>query len=204
MQSIVVDGEKLYPSKIVCVGRNYVAHIEELGNEMPDQMVLFNKPNSAITDILRSQVDSEPLHYESELAFVVSNGKYHAVGFGLDLTKRTLQSRLKAKGLPWERAKAFDGSALFSEFVKVPDRLDRLSLELSVDGELRQSGGVELMIHKPADILAEVVAYATLEDGDVIMTGTPEGVGAIHTGERFEAVVRASGRPLARATWVAQ
>ncbi len=204
MQSINVNGEKLYPSKIVCVGRNFVAHIEELGNEMPDQMVLFNKPNSAISDILRSQVDSEPLHYESELAFVVGDGKLCAVGFGLDLTKRTLQSGLKAKGLPWERAKAFDGAALFSDFVTPPDKLDKLSLELTVDGELRQSGGVELMIHKPADILAEVVAYTSLEDGDVIMTGTPEGVGAIHTGERFDATVRASGRALVTATWVAQ
>ena len=134
MQSINVNGEKFYPSKIVCVGRNFVAHIEELGNEMPDQMVLFNKPNSAISDILRSQVDSEPLHYESELAFVVRDGQFCAVGFGLDLTKRTLQSGLKAKGLPWERAKSFDGAALFSDFVTPPEKLDRLSLELTVDG----------------------------------------------------------------------
>jgi 2-keto-4-pentenoate hydratase/2-oxohepta-3-ene-1,7-dioic acid hydratase in catechol pathway len=204
MKFILVNGETLYPSKIVCVGRNYVAHIEELGNEIPEDMVLFNKPNSAISDILRSQVDGEPLHYEGELAFVVMGGDLHAVGFGLDLTKRELQARLKANGLPWERAKAFDGAAVFSEFVSVPERLDQLSLELSVDGELRQSGGVELMIYKPDTILREIAAYATLEDGDIIMTGTPAGVGAIHTGERFEATVRAAGRALTNKVWVAQ
>jgi len=204
MQSILVNGEAIYPTKIVCVGRNYVAHIEELGNEMPDEMVLFIKPNSAISDILRSQVDGEALHYEGELSFVVRGGGLHAVGFGLDLTKRERQSRLKARGLPWERSKAFDGSALFSEFVTLPRELDRLSLELGVDGEPRQSGGVGLMIHKPESILSEIAAFTTLEDGDVIMTGTPAGVGAIHTGERFEATVRAAGRKLVRAVWVAQ
>ena len=204
MQAILVEGEEVYPSKIVCVGRNYFAHIEELGNEFPDKMVLFNKPNSAISDILRSQVDGEALHYESELSFVVRAGELAAVGFGLDLTKRDLQSELKSKGLPWERSKAFDGSALFSAFVRPPARLDKLVLELRVDGELRQSGGVDLMIHKPEEILEEVKAYATLEDGDVIMTGTPAGVGAIHTGQRFDAAVRASGRMLTGETWVAQ
>jgi 2-keto-4-pentenoate hydratase/2-oxohepta-3-ene-1,7-dioic acid hydratase in catechol pathway len=204
MHSILVNGEKLFPSKIVCVGRNYVAHIQELGNEIPDEMVLFNKPNSAISDILRSQVDGESLHYESELAFVVRDGDLHAVGFGLDLTKRGLQSRLKSRGLPWERAKAFDGAALFSEFVPPPGKLEKLHLELMVDGELRQSGGVELMIYKPKTILREIASFTTLEDGDVIMTGTPAGVGAIHTGERFEATVRAGSRTLVRAVWVSQ
>ena len=204
MQSITVDGDTLYPSKIICVGRNYVAHIEELGNEIPEEMVLFNKPNSAISDILRSQMDGQPLHYEGELSFVVRGGALVAVGFGLDLTKRELQSRLKAKGLPWERSKAFDGSALFSEFVTPPEKLQKLTLELSVDGDVRQSGGVELMMYKPETILQEVSEFTTLEDGDIIMTGTPAGVGPIHTGERFEATVRAAGRILVRAAWVAQ
>ena len=204
MQSITVNGEQLFPTKIVCVGRNYVAHIEELGNEIPDEMVLFIKPNSSISDILRSQVDGEALHYEGELSFVVRGGDLHAVGFGLDLTKRGLQSRLKAKGLPWERAKAFDGAALFSEFVSPPDTLDNLELELTVDGRLRQSGGVELMMYRPETILKEVASFTTLEDGDVIMTGTPAGVGEIHTGERFEAAVGAGSRKLVSVVWVAQ
>jgi 2-keto-4-pentenoate hydratase/2-oxohepta-3-ene-1,7-dioic acid hydratase in catechol pathway len=204
MKTINVNDQSVTPSKIVCVGRNYVAHVEELGNEIPEQMVVFNKPNSAISDILHSQMDGELLHYEGELCFVIKSGRLHAVGFGLDLTKRELQSRLKDKSLPWERAKAFDGAALFSDFVSLPERLDKLTLELRVDGELRQSGGVELMMYKPDIILEELGRYTSLEDGDVIMTGTPAGVGAIHTGERFEARVLAAGRSLISATWVAQ
>ena len=204
MQTVTVNGQSVTPSKIVCVGRNYVAHIEELGNEMPEDMVVFNKPNSAITDILRSQMGGEPLHYEGELCFMVKAGALHAVGFGLDLTKRELQSRLKEKSLPWERAKAFDGAALFSEFVSLPENLASLSLELTVDGAPRQDGGVELMMYPPEAILDELAAFITLEDGDIIMTGTPAGVGGIHTGERFEAQVLAAGRSLLSATWVAQ
>ena len=204
MQTITVNGQPVTPSKVVCVGRNYVAHIEELGNEMPEDMVVFNKPNSAITDILRSQMGGEPLHYEGELCFMVKAGALHAVGFGLDLTKRELQSRLKEKSLPWERAKAFDGAALFSEFVSLPENLESLSLELTVDGAPRQDGGVELMMYPPEAILDELAAFITLEDGDIIMTGTPAGVGGIHTGERFEAQVLAAGRSLLSATWVAQ
>jgi len=204
MQTVTVNGQSVTPSKIVCVGRNYVAHIEELGNEMPEDMVVFNKPNSAITDILRSQMGGEPLHYEGELCFMVKAGALHAVGFGLDLTKRELQSRLKEKSLPWERAKAFDGAALFSEFVSLPENLESLSLELTVDGAPRQDGGVELMMYPPEAILDELAAFITLEDGDIIMTGTPAGVGGIHTGERFEAQVLAAGRSLLSATWVAQ
>lgn len=204
MQSITVNDQAVTPSKIVCIGRNYVAHILELGNEIPDAMVIFNKPNSAISDILRSQIADQPLHYESELSFVIEAGKLAAVGFGLDLTKRDLQSRLKAKGLPWERAKAFDGSALFSKFVALPKDISRLSLLLQIDGDLRQAGGVELMMYKPDDILRELGEFMTLDDGDILMTGTPEGVGAIRTGERFEGRVLADNKELVAATWVAQ
>lgn len=204
MQQITVKDHSVTPSKIVCVGRNYVAHIEELGNEIPEQMVVFNKPNSAISDILHSQVADQPLHYESELCFVVNSGKLAAVGFGLDLTKRELQSRLKSAGLPWERAKAFDGSALFSRFVALPKHIEDLSLQLLVDDQVRQSGGVDLMMYKPDDILRELASFTTLEDGDVIMTGTPAGVGSIHTGERFMGRVIARGKALVTAVWVAQ
>ena len=204
MQSVNVAGEVIAPSKIVCVGRNYVAHIEELGNEVPDQMVVFIKPNSAIGDILRSQAGGEELHYEGELAFAVRDGALAAVGFGLDLTKRDLQGRLKEKGLPWERAKAFDGAALFSEFVPLPRDPQRLALQLLVDDDLRQSGGIELMMYRPATILQELKTFITLEDGDIIMTGTPAGVGTIRTGERFEGRVLHDGGTLVTATWVAQ
>jgi 2-keto-4-pentenoate hydratase/2-oxohepta-3-ene-1,7-dioic acid hydratase in catechol pathway len=204
MQSVSVNGQAVTPSKIVCIGRNYVAHIEELGNEIPESMVVFNKPNSAISDILRSQVNDEGLHYESELTFMVKGGELAAVGFGLDLTKRALQSRLKEKSLPWERAKAFDGAAVFSEFVSLPRALSHLSLQLTVNGELRQAGGIGLMMYKPGAILRELREFMTLEDGDLIMTGTPEGVGEIHTGEKFGGRVLRGNKVLVAATWVAQ
>ena len=204
MHTVIVDNQPVTPSKIVCVGRNYVAHIEELGNEVPRDMVVFNKPNSAIGNVLHSQLGGERLHYEGELAFIVRDGGFVAVGFGLDLTKRNLQSRLKEKGLPWERAKAFDGSALFSEFVTLAGDIDSLALRLEVDGELRQHGGVELMMYKPEVILRELAHFTTLEDGDIVMTGTPEGVGEIRAGQCFEACVLAGPEILVASAWIAQ
>ena len=204
MQQVYLDGKAVTPSKIICIGRNYVAHIEELGNEVPDEMVVFNKPNSAISDILRSQIADQVLHYEGELAFLVMAGSLAAVGFGLDLTKRALQSRLKDKGLPWERAKAFDGAAVFSQFTRLSGDIDSLTLQLDVDGQQRQAGGVALMMYRPQTILEQLSGFITLEDGDIIMTGTPAGVGKIHTGERFTGRVLQGGETLAEATWVAQ
>ena len=130
--------------------------------------------------------------------------KLAAVGFGLDLTKRALQSALKEQGLPWERAKAFDGAALFSEFVALPRDIASLSLQLDVDGELRQAGGVDLMIYKPEAIIRELATFTTLEDGDIIMTGTPSGVGEIRPGQLFEGQVLLGDKPLVSATWVAR
>lgn len=204
MQSVKVRGLRVYPSKIVCVGRNYVAHIRELANDIPDNMVVFNKPNSAIANTLRSQVEDELLHYEGELAFIVENGCLSAVGFGLDLTRRALQSELKRKGLPWERAKAFDGAALFSEFVALPDAPEGLTLRLVIDGELRQAGGVELMLYRPEAILRELATFTTLEDGDIIMTGTPAGVGEVLPGQQFEGQVLLGETRLVSASWIAQ
>ena len=124
MNQVLYDGLPITPSKIVCVGRNYVEHIQELNNDVPDQMVLFIKPNSAISPTLRCY-HQEPLHYETELCFMVVDGAFKAASVGLDLTKRQLQSQLKIKGLPWERAKGFDGSALFSEFVSIPQESEK-------------------------------------------------------------------------------
>ena len=202
MQTVSVNGTTVTPSKIVCVGRNYVAHIQELGNEVPEDMVVFNKPNSAISNVLHSEVDGEALHYEGEIVLLVRGGEFAAVGFGLDLTRRELQSSLKQKGLPWERAKAFDGAALFSEFVPLPPDLDQLALQLEVDGEIRQAGGVEMMIYPPATIRAELRKFTTLEDGDLVMTGTPAGVGAIRRGERFEGRILSRGEVLVSADWM--
>lgn len=204
MNTVSCNGAAVTPSKIVCVGRNYVAHIRELGNEIPDDMVVFIKPNSAISNTLLSSIDGEALHYEGEIVLLSSNNRFTAVGFGIDLTRRELQSSLKKKGLPWERAKAFNGAAVFSEFVPLPDKVASLSLQLQVEGQPRQAGGVEMMIYKPEIILSELHKFTTLEDGDLVMTGTPEGVGVINKGELFEGAVLADNKVLVSASWVAQ
>lgn len=183
MNTIKLNNKPITPSKVVCIGRNYVDHIKELNNETPTQPVIFMKPNSSISDEIKfNGIDA--IHYEAELSFMVQSGKLSAVGFGLDLTKREIQSQLKAKGLPWERAKAFDGSAVFSEFFSFADIKD-LRLELFINGKLQQSGGYDLMLYKPDDIYQEISSFMTLADGDIIMTGTPKGVGEINLGDVY-------------------
>lgn len=204
MNSIKLDSGSFAPSKIVCIGRNYLEHIKELGNETPQQMVIFNKPNSAISSRLRATI-GEPLHYEGEICFMVQNQQLHALGFGLDLTRRELQSKLKAKGLPWERAKAFDGAACFSNFVTLGDiELESLSLQLDINGEQHQDGGYDLMMHKPAQILAGIQEFMSLEDGDIIMTGTPKGVGQVQAGDKFVGRVLSNDRILVSQEWIAE
>ena len=204
MNSIQIDGDRVSPAKIVCVGRNYLEHIRELGNETPEQMVIFIKPNSAISQQLLAE-SGEPLHYEGEICFLLRNNSLHGVGFGLDLTRRKLQSRLKEKGLPWERAKAFDGAACFSNFVALGDTdITGLSLELEVDGELRQSGGYDLMMHKPIDILTGIQEFMTLQDNDIIMTGTPKGVGQVVAHQTFTGRIRSGDTVLVEQSWIAR
>ena len=200
MQQIRLDGQCVTPSKIVCIGRNYVEHINELGNEMPTEPVIFIKPNSAITNVMTFD-PQEDIHYEAELTFVVQDGTLSGVGIGLDLTKRAVQSQLKVKGLPWERAKSFDGSAVLSNFVSIPGRIEELSLELYINGELTQLATFDLMLHKPNDILAEVSAFMTCEEGDLIMTGTPKGVGRIQLGATFMARVLSNQQTILEHTW---
>lgn len=201
MNSIKVNDQKVIPSKIVCIGRNYVDHIKELNNETPSQPVIFMKPNSSISsEILFNDVDE--IHYEGEICFTVKDGKIDAVGFGLDLTKREVQSRLKSKGLPWERAKAFDGSAVLSDFVSIDGSVDDLTLELYIDDKLTQKGGVDLMIYKPDEIIKEIQSFCTLEDGDVIMTGTPKGVGKINKESIFKGKILNKEKILLEALWM--
>lgn len=200
MQTIILDGKAIAPSKLVCVGRNYVEHINELDNEVPEEMVVFLKPNSAIGKEVNA-FHQEDLHYEAELCFVYQEGRFGAVGFGLDLTKRALQSKLKAKGLPWERAKAFDGSAVLSEFVSIEKIEQSMTLELRINDKLIQQGGIELMIYKPDEILAQIQSFMTLEDGDVVMTGTPKGVGKVESGAKFQGKVLSNNRELISAYW---
>lgn len=200
MQSIRLEEKKLYPSKIVCIGQNYVDHIRELGNEIPSQPVIFIKPNSAIaTDVKFHQHDT--IHYEAEISFVILGGELAGVGFGLDLTKREVQTSLRNKGLPWERSKAFDGSAVFSDFVDFDEGLENLRLELSVNDRVVQEGGYQLMMNKPEAILAEAGSFLSFEDGDVIMSGTPKGVGPVHTGDRLHGKVFTANTLLVEKHW---
>ena len=200
MHHIIVNNEKVFPSKIVCIARNYLEHIAELKNAIPEEMVVFHKPNSAISEDLHAFHLGEQLHYESEICFVIKGNSLSAVGFGLDITKRETQSRLKPKGLPWERAKAFDGSALFSTFVPfTPDQ--ELSIELTINGKQRQYGSTRQMIHTPQAMLEEVRRFTSLCDGDILMTGTPMGVGPILAGEIFRGTIRQSDRELVAINW---
>ena len=202
MRSIQFENQSITPGKIVCIGKNYAAHIEEMNSAVPEQMVVFMKPNSAIGTTLRAVAD-EPLHYECEICLLVKNGDILGIGVGLDLTKRDLQGKLKQAGLPWERAKAFDGAALFSEFIAAPVDPLELRLELWVDRTLRQSGEATAMLYQPSVIVGELNTFLTLDDFDVIMTGTPAGVGPIAVGEHFEARLLQSDSTLISASWTA-
>ena len=202
MKTVNLDGKTITPSKIVCIGRNYVEHIAELGNEVPDEMVVFNKPNSAISEELHS-FHQEQLHYEGELCFIFEQGKFSAVGFGLDLTKRELHSKLKGKGLPWERAKSFDGAAVFSDFISIAEIHRDLTLELTINDHVIQAGGVALMMYKPEEILKELLTFTTLEDGDIVMTGTPKGVGVINAQDSFIGKILLGENILMTGSWLA-
>jgi len=202
LKTIIVNDSVIAPSKIVCCGRNYVEHIEELQSEFPEEPVFFMKPNSAISEQLQS-FHQEPLHYEGELCFLFEEGRFSAVGFGLDITKRTLQNKLKSKGLPWERSKAFDGSAVFSKFTRIDRVSQNLGLELSINGQIVQSGNIGLMLYKPHDILLQIQSFISLNNGDIVMTGTPKGVGQINSGDLFCGNVTDNSSLITSGEWVA-
>jgi 2-keto-4-pentenoate hydratase/2-oxohepta-3-ene-1,7-dioic acid hydratase in catechol pathway len=185
MNHIKVNNQNINSSKVVCIGRNYLDHIKELNNETPEEMVFFIKPNSSISDELTIPKGHSTCHYEAEISFLIEENKISAVGFGLDLTLRDVQSKLKQKGLPWERAKAFDNAAVFSPFIPFKGDVNLLEVELYINNELKQKGGVELMIHKPSNIIKEFQTFASFEDGDILMTGTPKGVGEFNIGDKF-------------------
>lgn len=201
MNRVLFDGRSVTPSKVVCIGRNYVEHIEELGNEIPEQMVVFNKPNSAVTDTLRY---FEPTcRFEGEICFLIEKGEFAGIGFGLDLTKAGIQNKLKEKGLPWERAKGFDGSAVLSSFVPFRGPMASLRMTLHVDGKLQQHAGYGLMMYKPDVMLEEIKSFMSFEDGDVIMSGTPKGVSTYETGQIFVGRVYSDEQLLIEQTWEA-
>lgn len=184
--------------KVVCVGRNYAAHARELGNAVPEEPILFLKPATAVVPLaqgVRLPVGRGDCHHETEITVLigrtltnVSEAECYAaiagIGLGLDLTLRDLQNELKKKGHPWEVAKAFDGAAPLSPFLR-PDgfALDDIRFSLSVNGEVRQRGHSADMITPILPLLAYVSRIFTLEPGDVVMTGTPEGVAPLRSGD---------------------
>ena len=201
MKSIKWDGKAVYPSKIVCIGRNYAEHIKEFDNEPDQDPVIFIKPNSAISDEIHSSA-TELIHYEGEITFLIASGELRAVGFGLDLTKRDLQYQLKAKGWPWERAKSFDRSAVFSDFVSFNGDVTGLRVELYINDKLVQFGDYGLMLSKPARMLEECKSFLSFEDGDLLMTGTPRGVGPVRSGDRYLGRIFDKDKLLVEGSWV--
>ncbi len=202
MQKIVFNHKQIAPSKVVCIGRNYVAHIEELDNEMPENMVIFNKPNSALTSSLK--YFTPECRFEGELCLLMMEGQIAGLGLGLDLTHADVQNKQKAKGLPWERAKAFDGSAVLSEFVPFDGNIEEVHFELSVNGVLTQKADYALMIYKPDEMIREIHGFMSFEDGDIIMTGTPKGVGTYHKNDLFEMRLFEGNILLLEAAWKVQ
>ena len=200
MNTIIYNKECITPSKVVCIGRNYVEHIKELNNETPDTMVVFNKPNSAITNTL--QYFTPDTRFEGEICFLIKDKKIAGIGFGLDLTKANIQNKIKEKGWPWERAKAFDGSAVFSEFVKFDGKITDLKLELYINDTLIQYATYDLMIYKPQQMLEEIQTFMSLEDGDIIMSGTPKGVGTYNKDDLFIGKVFEKGKLIVEQHWI--
>ena len=198
--------------KLICIGRNYGDHARELGNEVPDEPVIFLKPASALLEPgadFAFPAFTADIHFELELVVRISveakgvraeaAGQYFdAVGLGIDFTARAVQSELKAASLPWEKAKAFDGSAAVGELVDVREvgDLDAVEFTLEVNGERRQFGRTSHMLFPVRRLVAEASRYFTLEPGDLLFTGTPAGVGPVRSGD--ELVGRLGERELLR------
>ncbi|AEA34470.1 fumarylacetoacetate hydrolase family protein [Hippea maritima] len=201
MKGLFFEDNLVCPSKVVCIARNYVEHIKELNNEQPGNITLFIKPNSSVSTQLFLPNFGE-CHYEAEISFLVKDGDFVGVGFGIDLTLRDVQSALKDKGLPWEKAKAFDNAAVFSDFVAIDkDDVDKLGIELYINDQLKQKGDVSLMINKPYEILNEAKKYFSFCDYDVLMTGTPKGVGRFNRGDRFLGRILLNDKAIIEKEW---
>jgi 2-keto-4-pentenoate hydratase/2-oxohepta-3-ene-1,7-dioic acid hydratase in catechol pathway len=188
--------------KIICIGRNYVNHIEELQNERPMEPVIFMKPDSAV--LLKQHPFvipefSNDIHHEIELIVRINKvGKYidtkfahkyyDEISVGIDFTARDLQNELKAKGLPWEKAKSFDGSAVLGEFLqkKQFNSLENITFELTNNNKTVQKSNASYMLWKIDELISYVSQYFTLKIGDIIFTGTPEGVAAVKSEDVLE------------------
>lgn len=188
--------------KIICVGRNYAEHIEELNNERPDAPVIFMKPETAVPRPVEDFYYpdfSEDVHHEVEIVVKINKvGKnieekfahkyYDEIGIGIDFTARDLQAKLKGKGLPWELAKAFNGSAPVSEFVPKTQFADvqNIAFSLDVNGETRQQGNTDMMLYSIDYLISFVSKYFLLKKGDLLFTGTPKGVAAVNIGDTLK------------------
>lgn len=187
--------------KIICIARNYVEHAKELNNEIPENPVFFLKPDTALLQKNRDFYIPEftqDLHYEAEIVLKISKaGKYiqtefaqnyfQEISLGIDFTARDLQNQLKKKGHPWEIAKAFDNSAVIGDFFdKNEFDLNNLNFRLDKNEETVQHGNTQQMIHDFSKIIAEASKYFTLKTGDLIMTGTPAGVGKVNIDDRLK------------------
>lgn len=190
--------------KIICIGRNYAKHIEELANEKPKSPVVFLKPDSAIlpkNNPFFIPPFSNNVHYEVEILVKINKvGKfidakfarkyYDEIGLGIDFTARDIQDECKENGLPWEKAKAFDGSAVIGEFYpKEQFDLDNLQFQLFKNETLVQNGNSNAMLWKIDELIAYVSQYFTLKKGDIIFTGTPEGVGKVSENDVLKGVI---------------
>ena len=200
---IPATGQEFPIGKIVCLARNYAEHARELGNETPAAPVLFMKPASSVIadgEAVRIPSYSQECHYEVELAVLIGkpcravsaeNALEYVAGYGtaIDMTLRDVQNSLKSKGLPWDIAKGFDTACPLSDFVPAAAVADphNLRLRLAVNGALRQDGCSSDMINRVPQIIAHISAIFTLEPGDVILTGTPAGVGQVVAGDVMEA-----------------
>ena len=188
--------------KIICIGRNYANHIAELKNERPSEPVVFMKPDSAV--LLKQHPFvipefSDDVHHEIEIIVKISKvGKYiepkfahkyyDEISVGIDFTARDLQAKLKEKGLPWEKAKAFDGSAVIGDFLPKTDfaSMENLIFELTSNSQTVQKGNSSLMLWKIDELISYVSQFFTLKIGDIIFTGTPEGVAAVKPNDVLE------------------
>jgi len=202
MKSINFLNKQVIPSKVICIGRNYVDHIKELDNEMPKDMVIFNKPNSSISNELK--FFSDDTRYEGEICFLIKDNKIDAVAFGLDLTKANEQNYLKSKSLPWERSKSFNGATVLGDFVKLKGDISKIRLELLINDTLIQFGSYDLMMYKPSQMIEEINSFMTLEDGDIIMSGTPKGVGTYKLNDKFEGKIYIENQLLVTSTWIVE
>lgn len=187
--------------KLICIGRNYTEHIKELENEKPTDPVVFLKPDTAI--LLKKQPFfipdfSNDVHYEVEVLVKINRvGKhidrkfahkyYQEVGLGIDFTARDLQAKLKAKGLPWEKAKSFDGAAVIGNWLPVSDfeDINEMSFSLKKNDEIVQNGNTSHMLWQIDELIEYVSKYFTLKIGDIIFTGTPAGVGKVTANDKL-------------------